>query len=148
MHLTCPGALVAAMTIGAGALTAVAWAQQHQVPAPKLVVTEYDLRKAAAPPPLGHDELEGKKLFVQRCALCHDLLGQPTTVTPGPWVDAATVKRSETAVREKILNGSQRMPGWRYTLTPAQVDQLIAYMKTVTPDQRPKPPNQVAVPID
>ena len=96
--------------------------------------------KTATPPPLSDVELTGKKLFVQRCALCHDLLGQPATTTVGPWIDGEVVKaRGEDAVRQKILNGSPRMPGWRYTLKPQQIDSVIAYLKTVTPDQRPKP---------
>ena len=35
------------------------------------------------------------------------------------------------------MMGSARMPGWQYTLEPGQVAQVIAYLKTVTPDQRP-----------
>jgi hypothetical protein len=31
------------------------------------------------------------------------------------------------------------MPGWRYTLEPRQIDSIIAFLKTVTPDQKPKP---------
>ncbi len=122
--------------------------QPRQQPTPKVVVTEYDMKKAAVPPALSASELNGKQLFVQRCALCHDLLGQPATGTVGPWVDRETVKRSEDAVRQKITMGSRTMPGWRYTLTPAQIEDVIAYMKTVSPDQRPKPPGSVVVPID
>ena len=35
------------------------------------------------------------------------------------------------------MMGSARMPGWQYTLEPAEIDQVIAFLKTVTPDQRP-----------
>src|SRR5687768_13362962 len=78
-----------------GCLVAAAAAQQPAAPSPpKVVVTRYDMAKAAAPPALTAVELSGKKLFVQRCALCHDLLGQPATTTVGPWLDVETVKRS------------------------------------------------------
>ena len=116
------------------------WAQQPAPqPSPKTVVTNYDMRKAAMPSSLSPIELTGKKLFVQRCALCHDLLGQPATTTVAPWVDVETVKRSEDAVRQKIANGSRRMPGFRYTFESPQIESIIAYLKTVTPDMKPKP---------
>jgi mono/diheme cytochrome c family protein len=134
------------------AITAMAATASSQEPAPqptpKMVVTNYDMAKAAAPPALSSVELTGKKLFVQRCALCHDLLGQPATTTVGPWLDVETVKRGEEAVRQKIVNGSRRMPAWKYTLAPEQIDSVIAYLKTVTPDQRPKPGGPVTGPIE
>jgi len=116
-------------------------AQQPASPSPpKTVVTNYDMRQAVTPPPLSPVQMAGKKLFVQRCALCHDLLGQPATTTVGPWIDVEIVKaRGEDAVRQKIVNGSRRMPGWRYTFEPQQIESVIAYLKTVTPDQKPKP---------
>ena len=129
-------------------LGAAASAQQPAQPTPKVVVTDYDMAKAAAPTPLSPVELTGKKLFVQRCALCHDLLGQPATTTVAPWIDVETVKRSEEAVRQKIMNGSRRMPAWKYTLAPAQIDSVVAYLKTVTPDQKPKPGGAVTGPIE
>jgi mono/diheme cytochrome c family protein len=111
--------------------------------------TVYDMSKVAAPPTLAPNELEGKRLFVQRCALCHDLLGQPASTTVGPWVDQTTVKtRGEAAVRQKIMDGSRRMPGWKHTFDPQQVDAVIAYMKTVTPEMRPKPGGPVTGPIE
>ena len=138
--------LVAMMALAALSTTTRSALAQEQ---PKVVATDYDMAKASAPPPLGDEALQGKKLFVQRCALCHDTLGQPTAATPGPWLDAVTVQsKGEAAVRTQILNGSRRMPGWRHTLKPAQIDQLVTYLKTVTPDQKPKPQSQVAVPID
>ena len=131
------------------ALQGTGRAQQNAPSPPKVVVTDYDMRKAAVPPSLSDVELTGKKLFVQRCALCHDLLGQPATTTVGPWIDGEIVKaRGDDAVRQKIANGSQRMPGWRYTLEAKQIESVIAYLKTVTPDQRPKPGGAVTGPIE
>ncbi len=113
--------------------------RETQVSTPTIVRTEYDMREVAAAPSLSADEARGRQLFVQRCALCHDPLGQPSYPnTPGPWVDAETVRSlGEESVQDQIMLGSARMPGWQYTLEPMQVDQVIAYLKTVTPDQRP-----------
>ncbi len=128
---------------------AQASAGQGQPPLPAVTVTNYDMKQAATPPSLSASELTGKKLFVQRCALCHDLLGQPSATTVGPWVDVEMVKaRGEAAIREKIRVGSRRMPGFQYTFGAAEIDHIVAYLKTVTPDQKPKPPRQFAIPID
>jgi len=146
MRTRCQRSLVAAVS-----LLAVAGSSAAQVvdPPPKVTTTTYDMSKVAAPPSLAPAEFEGKKLFVQRCALCHDVLGQPASTTVGPWVDATTVKnRGEEAVRQKILQGSRRMPGWKHTLDARQVDAVIAYMKTVTPDQKPKAGGPVVGPIE
>ena len=146
MHST---RLLGVLTAGLAVTLAVtASAQQPAQPTPKIVVTDYDMAKAAAPLPLSPVELAGKKLFVQRCSLCHDLLGQPATTTVGPWLDVETVKRSEEAVRQKIMNGSRRMPAWKYTLAPPHIDSIVAYLKTVTPDQKPKPGGPVTGPIE
>ncbi|MBM3779350.1 MAG: cytochrome c [Acidimicrobiia bacterium] len=121
----------------------------QQPPPPRVVVSDYDMQAAAESVALPADALAGKKLFVQRCALCHDPLGQPATTTLGPWLDTTTVEgRGESAVRQTILTGSRRMPGWRYTLTAEQVDHVIAYLRTVTPDQKPVPPARVVIPLD
>lgn len=113
--------------------------RETQVSRPEVVRTDYDMREVVSASSLSEAEVNGRKLFVQRCALCHDPLGQPSYPnTPGPWVDGATVgDLGEESVRDIIMMGSARMPGWRYTLDATQVDQVIAYLKTVTPAQRP-----------
>jgi mono/diheme cytochrome c family protein len=98
----------------------------------------YDKRLLLTKPQLSEDALKGRALWVQRCAYCHDGVGTPTYKTLGPWLDAESVRRErEASVRQIIATGSRRMPGFRYTLQPEQVDQLIAFLKSVTPDQKP-----------
>lgn len=114
-------------------LVPVAQAQQPSVLVER---TDYDMRKLVAPSALSETELEGRRLLVQRCAYCHD---------PGrsmaPWLDRERLtKAGEQNFREKILKGSRGMPGWQYALEPQQIDQMIAFLKTVTPDQRPAAP--------
>ncbi len=107
-----------------------------QTPSPSVRVdrTDYDMKKVVAPPALSETELEGRRLVVQRCAYCHDQGGR----SAAPWLDMERIKTvGETSFREKILTGSRRMPGWQYALPPVQIDQIMAYLKTVTPDQRP-----------
>lgn len=75
----------------------------------------------------------GRVLWIQRCALCHDGVGQPSYHTMGPWLDADTVKGlGEPAVRAIIAAGTARMPEFRYDLDVQQVKDLLAFLETVT----------------
>jgi mono/diheme cytochrome c family protein len=106
----------------------------------KLTVTKrvYDTQQLLAKPQLSEEAIRGRAIWVQRCAYCHDGVGTPTYKTLGPWLDAETVKGDgEKVARQHIATGSDRMPGFRYTLLPEQVDELIALLKSVTPDQKP-----------
>ena len=94
---------------------------------PTVVRTDYDMRKFVAPLPLNETELKGRKLFAQRCANCHG----GTAQRPGPLLNQQTVERlSDSVVREKVRKGSVMMPGFEYTLEPARIDQIIAFLKT------------------
>ena len=123
------------------ALLAHAFASQQETKTtPAVDRTVYDMQKLAMPPALSEAELAGRRLFTQRCAICHDPVGQPLNRTPGPWLDQRTVDAGaeEVGARQMIETGSRRMPGFQYALRPAQIDQIVVYLKTVTPDQRPE----------
>ena len=107
--------------------------RETQVSTPEVVRTVYDMPAVVTPPALSEDALAGWKLFVQRCAICHDALGQPSYPdTLGPVLGQGNVRRlGEETVREIIMVGSVRMPGWQYTLSQEQVGQVIAYLNTV-----------------
>ena len=104
-----------------------------QPPQGEVAVTRgvYDMRTVAMPGPLNESELKGRKLFYGRCSMCH--------VRPnGPWVDQTTVQAmGEDIVLKKIARGSERMPGQQYSLKPAQMQDIINYLKTLTPNQKP-----------
>jgi mono/diheme cytochrome c family protein len=73
----------------------------------------------------------GKKLFVQRCSVCH-LPALPSYTAYGPVLDGAVVAdRGEEAVRLQIMHGSPRMPGFQYTLSTAEIDQIVSYLKNL-----------------
>src|SRR5262245_57477218 len=109
----------------------------------KIVKTDYDPRTLAEARErvLAMPEASGRKLFISRCALCHDPLGHsaPMRQPLGPWLDAALVTaRGETAVRNSILNGSATMPGYQHQFDKTKIDQIIAYIKTISAEARPK----------
>ena len=86
---------------------------------------------------LNEQQVRGEGLFLQRCSLCHLTQAKrllPDAKTYGPSLtsllrDAGAAK--EKAVREIILKGGPRMPGFQYGLTAEQMDDLVAYLKTL-----------------
>ena len=89
---------------------------------------------AAQSSDLSERELAGKKLFLQRCSICHmPPLNTPEDPDPKPYGpklngfvrDQATEDRA----RQAILNGTPRMPGFQYGLSKEQIDLIIGYLK-------------------
>jgi mono/diheme cytochrome c family protein len=88
----------------------------------------------AAAPASAEAVKRGEAWFYQRCSLCHmgrivkDDVYEP--MAPKLTLKGATPAR-EKAVRDQIQRGSPRMPGFQYTFTPAEFEELIVYMKTL-----------------
>jgi mono/diheme cytochrome c family protein len=85
---------------------------------------------------LDEQETRGQGLFLQRCSLCHLprklKFGSPPVIGPslsGQFkdVDAGQLK----ILRGFILKGGPDMPGFQYGLETKDVDDLIAYLKTL-----------------
>jgi hypothetical protein len=76
-------------------------------------------------------ELLGRFRFKQRCALCHAAQTNLSTVTWGPLLTQRNVTTREAFVRERILEGSARMPAFKYALDAATIDAIVAYLKKV-----------------
>jgi len=134
--LRCVAVLV---TLSPFVVSSWVYAQQNgeaQATVPTVVRTDYDMRTFIAPLPLTETELKGRGLFAQRCANCHG----GTARNPGPLLGQQTVeRRGEPFIREKVRKGSPMMPGFEYSLEPAQIDQIIAFLKTVAPAALPRP---------
>ena len=78
----------------------------------------------------------GEAIFYQRCSLCHLPRIRKHGTSPGPAPNLSGLvkganKEREDQVRDFILKGNDRMPGWQYGLKPEQIDDLIAYLKTL-----------------
>jgi mono/diheme cytochrome c family protein len=93
--------------------------------------------------PLTDAQKDGRRIFQQRCAVCHTL---PTVVSKryGPALYKEIVEDNEDNIRDTILEGREGlMPGFKYGLTRAEIDSIIEYLKTVSRPARPKNnPNQ------
>jgi mono/diheme cytochrome c family protein len=85
---------------------------------------------------LSGEERRGEGLFLQRCSLCHLprklKFGSPPVIGPdlsGQFKDAAPDQMK--TLRGFILKGGPDMPGFQYGLEPKEIDDLIAYLKTL-----------------
>jgi mono/diheme cytochrome c family protein len=87
---------------------------------------------AAAEETLGVKELLGMRLFNQSCRVCHT---KPQLTSPqyAPALSRETFGGDASTLREVISNGTPRMPGFKYHFEPAEIDAVVAYLKTVPP---------------
>lgn len=85
---------------------------------------------------LSEEAVRGEGLFLQRCSLCHLprklKFGSPPVIGPslsGQFKDATPDQMK--VLRGFILKGGPDMPGFQYGLEAKEVDDLIAYLKTL-----------------
>jgi len=96
---------------------------------------------AAAQPANGNSDqtMLGMRLFNQSCRVCHT---KPQLVSPqyGPVLSMNTLGGKADIMREVISNGTPRMPGFKYHFKPAEIDAIVAYIKTIpAPSDAPPP---------
>jgi mono/diheme cytochrome c family protein len=85
---------------------------------------------------LSEEARRGEGLFLQRCSLCHLprklKFGSPPVIGPilsGQFKDANPDQLK--ILRGFISKGGPDMPGFQYGLEPGEIDDLIAYLKTL-----------------
>ncbi|MEI6100123.1 MAG: cytochrome c [Alphaproteobacteria bacterium] len=83
-----------------------------------------------APPDLTPVQAEGRAIFSKSCTICH-LPPQLGAGTFGPQLSKASLDGDVSVLREVISNGMPHMPGFKHMYQPAQIDSVIAYLKTV-----------------
>ena len=98
------------------------------------------VRSAGAEPAAALDDkqLLGMRLFNQSCRVCHT---KPQLTSPlyGPELSQNSAGGQETVMRDVISNGTPRMPGFKYHFEPAQIDAIVAYVKTIPTPPAPAP---------
>jgi mono/diheme cytochrome c family protein len=72
----------------------------------------------------------GRRLFVQSCGVCH-MKVQQTAALYGPALSKASLGGQDDVMREVISNGTPRMPGFKHHFERAEIDAIVAYLKTV-----------------
>ena len=80
----------------------------------------------------------GRRLFEQSCGICH---ARPTLVAGmfGPELSKNSMGGSDEVLRVIISNGTERMPGYKYMLTPEQIAAIASYIKTLPPGNQDSP---------
>jgi mono/diheme cytochrome c family protein len=80
----------------------------------------------------------GAQLFHQTCVICH-AKPQMTAGLYGPALSRDSLGGQDTVMRDVIRDGTPRMPGFQHHFAPAQIDAIVAYMKTLPPVQAGTP---------
>jgi mono/diheme cytochrome c family protein len=93
---------------------------------------------SAQPATLNPQQQLGQQLVSQSCGVCH-LKPQITSQTFGPPLSKESAGGNEAVMRQVIMDGTPRMPGFKLQFEPAQIDAIVAYLKTV-PAPPPAPP--------
>jgi len=92
-----------------------------------------------------------KTLFGKYCGVCHTLSGNWNRVVKEPLAGLFQRKQlvtgepvNEETVRKLIANGGPSlMPGFRYTMKPSEIDELVQYLKEAScPEKSPIPPKK------
>jgi mono/diheme cytochrome c family protein len=110
---------------------------QKTVPV-KVTKRVYDKKVLLSALALSESEQTGRAIFQQKCAYCHDGVGQPTYKTMGDWIGGETVQALGADAMKAFINvGTVRMPGFQYTLNSKQIDDLIAFIKTIPSTEKP-----------
>ena len=85
---------------------------------------------------LNDQQLRGRQLLAQSCGVCH-LPPALNARTYGPPLNKAAANGDDNIMREYILGGTPRMPGFKHYLNDLEIDAIIAYVRTVpTPTAR------------
>jgi mono/diheme cytochrome c family protein len=79
---------------------------------------------------LSQEQREGARLFMQRCNVCHGAAMNSLTAY-GPLLTKKNVEGRVEAARRVIMDGTARMPGFKYGLEPFQITLIIEYLKNV-----------------
>lgn len=79
----------------------------------------------------------GKEIFTSKCALCHNADSTEAKIGPGlkglyargTMTDGTKV--TDETVTARIVNGKVPMPPYKDVLSPAEIKQVVEYLKTL-----------------
>ena len=79
---------------------------------------------------LNDKQRHGRQLLAQSCGVCH-LPPALNAKTYGPALNKAAGGGDDDIMREYIMNGTPRMPSFKYYLKENEINAIIAYVRTV-----------------
>src|SRR4051812_20424906 len=74
----------------------------------------------------GGNRSEGMRLFNQSCRVCH--VPAEGSAAYAPRLSKASLGGNEQALTALIANGTDKMPGFKSTFTPAEIRSIAAYV--------------------
>jgi len=83
-----------------------------------------------APDNLTEQQRTGRLVMAQSCGVCH-LPPARGARTYGPVLSKGSTGGDDALMRKTIAEGTPRMPAFKHFLTPAEIDAIIAYVRTV-----------------
>ncbi len=90
---------------------------------------QYGFAQQAADGITDHQK-RGRQMLAQSCGVCH-LPPARNAKTYGPLLHKGSSGGDDKVMRQVILEGTPRMPAFKYFLQPADVDAIISYVRTV-----------------
>ena len=81
------------------------------------------------------DIQEGHRLFQQACSVCHSPTAHEQTpaLAEAPALTKEAVAGRDRDILDVIKNGrDKKMPGFKYALKDQEIDQIVAYLNTVS----------------
>lgn len=102
---------------------------QHRV-STLLILLAAAAPAARAQGELNETQLRGRQIFAQSCGVCH-LQPSLGVKTYGPALNRTATAGNDDVMRAFIVNGTDRMPSFKYYLKPAEIDAIIAYVRAV-----------------
>jgi mono/diheme cytochrome c family protein len=100
-------------------------AQQTAAPTPTI-----PMASRGAVGNLNDQQTLGLRLFNQSCQVCHTQATLNSALW-GPPLSQGSLAGDAAAMHDKIANGSDLMPGWKYKYDSTQIDAIVAYVKTM-----------------
>jgi len=79
---------------------------------------------------LNDKQRHGRQLLAQSCGVCH-LPPALNSRTYGPPLNKNAGGGDDDIMRQYIMDGTPRMPAFKYYLKPDDIDAIIAYVRTV-----------------
>ncbi len=79
---------------------------------------------------LTEQQRHGRQVLAQSCGVCH-LPASLNAKTYGPPLTKAAGNGDDAIMREYIENGTPRMPAFKYYLKSSEIDDIIAFVRTI-----------------
>ena len=109
---------------------------KHAVAILVIAAAAYPL--AASAQNLTPQQQHGRMILTQNCNICH-LPQNPGSRTYGPPLNKEAANGDDKLMKEVIQNGLVKMPGWKYTLKDNDINDVIAYVRTLPVQPLPAP---------